>query len=43
VGDDAERDLAGARRAGLAAIDVGELATLEDLPRRLARPSQEPR
>jgi putative hydrolase of the HAD superfamily len=43
VGDDAERDLAGARRAGLAAIDVGELATLEDLPRRLARPNQEPR
>ncbi len=43
VGDDAERDLAGARRAGLAAIDVGELATLEDLPCRLARPNQEPR
>lgn len=41
VGDDAERDLAGARRAGLAAIDVGELATLEELPRRLARLSQE--
>jgi REG-2-like HAD superfamily hydrolase len=43
VGDDAERDLAGARRAGLTAIDIGELATLEALPRRLAHPSQEPR
>jgi REG-2-like HAD superfamily hydrolase len=43
VGDDALRDLAGARRAGLRAIDVGELATLETLPRRLAHPCQEPR
>lgn len=43
VGDDPERDLAGARRAGLAAIDVGELATLEELPRRLAQPNQESR
>lgn len=35
VGDDAVRDLAGARRAGLAAIDVASLATLSDLPARL--------
>jgi putative hydrolase of the HAD superfamily len=32
VGDDRERDLAGARAAGLAAIDVTGLATLADLP-----------
>jgi putative hydrolase of the HAD superfamily len=32
VGDDAMRDLAGARAAGLAAIDVTSLATLADLP-----------
>jgi putative hydrolase of the HAD superfamily len=38
VGDDPERDLAPARRAGLRAIDVRELATLADLPARLADP-----
>jgi putative hydrolase of the HAD superfamily len=32
VGDDLERDLAGARAAGLAAVDVSSLATLADLP-----------
>lgn len=32
VGDDARRDLAGARNAGLRAIDVADLATLADLP-----------
>jgi putative hydrolase of the HAD superfamily len=32
VGDDPERDLAGARAAGLRAIDVGSLATLAELP-----------
>lgn len=31
VGDDADRDLAGARAAGLAAVDVRSLATLADL------------
>jgi putative hydrolase of the HAD superfamily len=31
VGDDAARDLAGARRAGLSAVDVAPLATLDDL------------
>lgn len=36
VGDDAERDLAGARAAGLAAIDATGLATLADLPALLA-------
>lgn len=41
VGDDAERDLAGGRAVGMAALDVNELATLADLPRRLAA-SQEP-
>jgi putative hydrolase of the HAD superfamily len=35
VGDDAARDLAGARAAGLAAIDATGLATLADLPARL--------
>jgi putative hydrolase of the HAD superfamily len=35
VGDDASRDLAGARAAGLSAIDVAGLATLEELPGRL--------
>ncbi len=35
VGDDAAHDLAGARGAGLAAIDVASLATLADLPARL--------
>lgn len=37
VGDDAERDVAGARAAGLAALHVASLATLADLPARLAR------
>ena len=32
VGDDRARDLAGARAAGLSAIDATGLATLEDLP-----------
>jgi putative hydrolase of the HAD superfamily len=32
VGDDAEQDVAAARAAGLAAIDVAELATLAELP-----------
>jgi len=32
VGDDADRDLAGARAAGLSAIDATGLATLADLP-----------
>jgi putative hydrolase of the HAD superfamily len=32
VGDDRERDVAGARGAGLHAVDVGELATLASLP-----------
>lgn len=37
VGDDPERDLAAARRAGLRAIDAGSLATLRELPDRVAR------
>jgi len=39
VGDDPDRDLAPARAAGLRAIDVRELATLADLPARLADPA----
>jgi len=35
VGDRAEEDLRGARAAGMAAIDVKELATLEDVPARI--------
>jgi len=35
VGDSHERDLVGARAAGLRAIDVGSLATLSELPDRL--------
>ena len=35
VGDDAERDLAGASSAGLSAIDARELDSLEQLPARL--------
>jgi putative hydrolase of the HAD superfamily len=31
VGDDAEHDLEGARRAGLEAVDAAALATLRDL------------
>jgi putative hydrolase of the HAD superfamily len=45
VGDDAEHDVAGARAAGLRAIDVAELATLADLPERLdslGAPAEEP-
>jgi putative hydrolase of the HAD superfamily len=42
IGDDPTRDLAGARAVGMAALDVGELATLDDLPHRLAA-SLEPR
>jgi putative hydrolase of the HAD superfamily len=43
VGDDAVRDLAGARAAGLRAVDVGSLATLAALPALLERrePSKE--
>jgi putative hydrolase of the HAD superfamily len=37
VGDEPERDLAGARAAGLAAIDVRTLATLAELPDAIAR------
>ena len=36
VGDSHSRDLAGARAVGMAAIDVGSLATLDELPARLA-------
>lgn len=36
VGDDPEQDLAAARRAGLAAIDVATLASLAALPARIA-------
>ena len=35
IGDDAEKDLAGARGAGLRALDVGALATLDALPDRV--------
>lgn len=38
VGDDALRDLRGAREAGMTAIDVATLATLEELPDRLSLP-----
>lgn len=41
VGDDRERDLAGARAAGLRAIDVGALATLDELPDRIVPKPQE--
>jgi putative hydrolase of the HAD superfamily len=44
VGDDRERDLAGARAAGLSAIDVAGLATLEALPALLlAKETEDPR
>jgi putative hydrolase of the HAD superfamily len=36
VGDDAEHDLAGARAAGLRALDVRRLASLRELPDRIA-------
>jgi putative hydrolase of the HAD superfamily len=36
VGDDPARDLAGARRAGITAVDVSALATLAELPAHLA-------
>jgi putative hydrolase of the HAD superfamily len=43
VGDSAERDIAGARAAGMWAIDVGSLATLCELPDRLgARAMMDP-
>jgi putative hydrolase of the HAD superfamily len=42
VGDDAEHDVAGARNAGLAAIHVAELATLAELPARIARLEESP-
>ena len=35
VGDDAVRDLSGAREVGMTAVDVAALTTLEDLPARL--------
>ena len=35
VGDDEDRDVAGARAAGLEAIDVRSLATLSQLPARV--------
>lgn len=41
VGDDPERDLAGARAAGLKAIEVGSLATLAELPARIATAARE--
>jgi putative hydrolase of the HAD superfamily len=43
VGDDPARDLEPARHLGLAAIDVRELATLADLPDRLAALSRNAR
>lgn len=44
VGDDPERDLAAARAAGLRAIDASGLATLAELPSRLAElPAPGPR
>ncbi len=42
VGDDPERDLGGARAAGLAAFDVAGLATLAELPARLRVASETP-
>ncbi len=42
VGDDRERDLDGARAAGLAAVDVGSLANLAELPARLRAPAAGP-
>jgi putative hydrolase of the HAD superfamily len=42
VGDDPDEDLAAARRCGLRAIDVGQLATLAELPARLATPDTPP-
>jgi putative hydrolase of the HAD superfamily len=35
VGDDAEHDVEGARRAGLQSLDVAELESLADLPTRI--------
>ena len=37
VGDDAQRDLEGARSAGLRPVDVASLATLADLPALIER------
>ena len=42
VGDDAVLDVAGARAAGLRAIDVATLATLAELPARLADSASDP-
>ena len=42
VGDDRERDLAGARAAGMLALDVASLSTLAELPDRLATLSMDP-
>jgi putative hydrolase of the HAD superfamily len=41
VGDDVAQDRGGARAAGLAAIDVSGLATLAELPQRLAAAQRE--
>jgi putative hydrolase of the HAD superfamily len=41
VGDDRDRDLAGARAAGLSAVDASGLATLEDLPALLLAKEEE--
>lgn len=43
VGDDALRDLAGARAAGLVAVDARSLATLAELPARLGLAADAPR
>jgi putative hydrolase of the HAD superfamily len=45
VGDSHSRDLVGARATGMRAIDVGSLATLAELPKRLAHetPTSPPR
>jgi putative hydrolase of the HAD superfamily len=43
VGDDPDDDLEAARRAGLAAIDVRELASLAELPARIAALESEER
>lgn len=43
VGDDPERDVAGARAAGLRAVAVTELATLASLPAHLSAMEDDPR
>ena len=39
VGDDPEKDLAGARAVGLAAIDVRDIRSLSELPQALRDPA----